>query len=346
MSTAQEFYPATTANQPLIELAPVDITPSPSEKVFLYNTESLPIMLVERGYTTPNSDGTGRHKLSTFIEVDGHNHFARITEADEAHVADPEAIPTIFMLPGLTEMVDGGTAKDLHDDLALRFPESRVVSIATDGVGIHTAPLSFRDGLHRTFDEMADDRLTLMNALQGGGGITLVAISMGTAISVKLLERNSQLGNPLPIEAFIAHSHAIVPKGRVLQDMVGKFLPHIGKDVIEVAKHQPIKKLLGCLAVRRGFRQSMPAMASNIVHLLKGSEWSEFFHVASEYPTGIISGAKDPLRQEALCKQLAIAVPSTVLYIRQDIGHGACLDSNSAANDITETRTALLSPAA
>ena len=273
-------------------------------------------------------------QVSGFIGVAGRTHFVRITEASRPAPGVDDH--TMFMLPGWTEMVERGTGANLHDAVAERFPASRILSIATDGVGMHCQPLSWDESMHLSFSTQGSDRLEIAAVVAAEGPTTLAPVSMGTVIGLEtaLLNLSKQR---LQLEHIINHSHAQVSLAHVPIDMVLRFPLHMAFDGVREGIQHPKEAadaILGFLAI---VATHAPAYAGNLRNLLRGTDIRNVFRVAQDVPTTFIFGTKDPLKQEKQLRRLERALPGQVrLMPIPGKGHAVSLDSKRAAQDFAK----------
>ncbi len=270
--------------------------------------------------------------VSATIDIEDRRHFVRLTEALRPDLAGENH--TVVMLPGFSEMVDRGSGRNLHDAVTRHYPSSRVLSIATDGIGLPCRRLSWRQGLGLDFNTMASDRLSIAEHLAEEGPITMVNVSMGSVIGLRLALQNLR-EQRVDIEHIINHSHAQVPLTHVPRDMVARFLPHIVLDSArEVVRHPGplVDHALGSLAI---LASHAPSYVGNLKNLLAGTDPADMYTVAEAVPTTYISGDRDPLAQRELLTRLERALPGQVHVVwLAGRGHAASLDAMAAARDI------------
>jgi pimeloyl-ACP methyl ester carboxylesterase len=265
------------------------------------------------------------------IDVDGRQHFVRLTEARRVSAMDDTH--TVLMLPGFTEMVDRGSARNLHDAVVGHYPYSRVLSIATDGVGLPCRRLGWREGLELNFDTMASDRLAIAERLHTGP-VTMINVSMGTVIGLQLALCNLR-EQRVELEHIVNHSHAQVPLSHVPRDMVARFLPHIAIDSAHEVARRPgplLDHALGSLAI---LATHWPSYLGNIKNLLTGTSPADMYKVAEQVPTTYISGDRDPLAQRELLMRLQQALPGQInVVLLSGRGHASSTNAATAAHDI------------
>ena len=299
-------------------------------------------LLHSRLVQLPN-DMSPRLRRTMAVNLGSTEHCVRITEPSDDGAQATAPLDSIVMLHGYTEMIDAGTGKNLHDAIAPHFPDKRIISIATDGVGRYCHKVGWREGLTKSFRSMAIDRHRLINVVGGGGSISLFDVSMGSMIGLELLDYNTRLPQEsfamndqdrrLDIEAVIHHSSAHVTRGRIGPDVLMRFPTHICCDSLKM--QLALKAFTpGHAAVVRALPRSLPALTGNGLNILKGVDAKKRLAAARDYRTGYIIGQNDPLGQRKQMLQLATLYPDTVkLHIKPHTGHAACMDARSAAAD-------------
>ena len=287
-------------------------------------------------------DGDGEIDLGNLAEgqdirataqIDGRTHLVRITEA--RCVPESGSEHTVIMLPGLLERVDSGPGGELHEALAAEFPNSRLASIATDGVGPHRPPLSLREAWELGFDTMAADRLQLAEAV-ASGPVTLVGISLGSILALLVALRNLNHDTPpIHIRHAVDHSHALVPPGNVPKNVLLQFVPHMLQEMLRKSQREGMTKmaavrgLLGSVALHA---PHMVSYGSNIKNVVRGTKPAKLFKVAEAIPMTFISGEGDPLGQKELLDYLQASYPDTVRVMwLPDVGHSSCLEAGQVA---------------
>ena len=358
MATPAHFEQSAACHPAVLELVPPPLIPHQRDGGFLDQPEenyNLPVRLVpELGRISMQhsrlvqyaDDEAPRLRRTMSIQLGKVSHSARITEPDSRNPRNTSAIDTVVMLHGYTEMIDAGTGKNLHDALAPHYPDKRLISIATDGVGRYCQRVGWVDALRKDFSTMARDRHRLINVLAGTGKVTLLDVSMGSVIGIELLHFDSLLPDDVPIDhpldrrlnfdAIIHHSSAQVPPGRIISDMIIRFLPHIYKDGLRVHGSMP-HRAQGLLKVALAYPRSTPALIGNLIHLLMGIDPRKVASLAAKFPTGYISGEHDPLAQNKCHLDLSANNPKNVsVYIKPGAGHADCLNAAVAAQDVVD----------
>lgn len=303
-------------------------------------------------YTQRFRNTPPRLRRSLTANLGGIDYSLRVTEAERSTGGINDEVDSVVMLPGFTEMIDTATGCSLHKALSRHFPERRIISIGTDGVGAHTASIGWKEGWHKDFTAMAEARHKLISAFAGRGVVTLVGVSMGSVLSNRLLAYDLQLqsdrfmrkqtgSQPLDIDAAVFHSHALIAPGHVPVDMFLRFLPHVPIDVGRVGlESESDNRLASLLKLSVSLPKAAPALAGNIKNLVQGTTDQALYSVSGNFPTGFVSGERDPLRQEDRLRRLETAMPEMVsVNIVKRVGHAACFDAPTAARHIAEMYT-------
>lgn len=263
----------------------------------------------------------------------GESIFAKTTIEDRehlVHITEPTRPNPdhhlVASFPGMLEMIDFGSGLARHNALAAAYTSSRIVSVATDGVGVLCPKLEWGQSMHLTFRTMASDRLTITSMIAQNGPTTMVDVSMASRIGLEMAKQN--LYNPvLTIERIINRSHAQVPLRHVPNDMVWKFTRHVLREHIhEVVRHPgiPREQMLGMIAT---IAAQMPAYVGNVKNLLRGASLKDVYEVASVVPTNYLSGTRDPLTQPTQLMKLQKTFPKNVgVQLLEGQGHNGFLN--------------------
>lgn len=278
-------------------------------------------------------DGMLRERQAWSINNDKYVGVVRVTEPtpDTSEAESPEVI---FHVPGFTELVDAGTAKDLHDEIAKSFPHHRVVSIGTDGVSRYGATMDTVTALSRDFDEMAEARLDLIRHFSDGRLSILAGVSMGTVLSVISAGKNllRQPEDQANIDQLVFISTAILDQDSAPKVMLGSFVGHMILSTPGKAVRHPRQTLNLLHSLRRYKREHVAALAGNVRNLIKGIDDELIDGVIDCYHSTVISGSRDPLVQlKQWLKRHSDAPHTLTLDIREGEGHALTLNSKEAA---------------
>lgn len=276
-------------------------------------------------------NGTPRERQTWFVKVNDTWHTLRKTAAQE----DAQITRKIYHLPGFTEVVDAGTAYNLHNGMAEIFPEDDIVTIATDGMTKYGKKSGIKEGLTKSFGDMAEDRIDLMRFFNTENDETiLMGVSMGTVIGSRVAKRNLERPGDrrTRLDRLLFVSQAHVEEHDAPRVMIAEFLPHMAVNGIATAVRHP-KDVIKCAGLVTAFRpQHLASLGGNLVNLLKGVHFNETQAICKEYPISIVTGGKDPLLQQASWDLLVKQSPDNVtMTVLADEGHSFTLGANVAS---------------
>jgi pimeloyl-ACP methyl ester carboxylesterase len=301
---------------------------------------------------TPNDKD--RVRRTGFIELDGHPHLIRVSEPHPGMASGLDVVKHRILLPGWTEAGDCGTAKRLHDAIALANPDHRTITIATDGMSVHGHALEYRKAIVRPFGNMAAARQQIGKRLAGDAPVELIGTSMGSVLALMTALHNIKTAEPhqLNIVGLKFLSPGIlasrVPKHEEfrpsLDSTVGrvgtflKFLGHMSVDgPREGIKHpkEALHAVLGVLTVGAAICKEPDkgtAIFGNLLQLMEGTPWESIKTVAEHYPIHVITGSKDPLREVAQLETLQNLYPGKFTYkVVDGKGHSMTLAAHKTA---------------
>jgi pimeloyl-ACP methyl ester carboxylesterase len=327
----------------------IPISPSSIQKGFLERAEEAGVVWVRETQFGEEDGPQDRIRRTGFIAINGYLHLLRVSEAHDDYVKPDEPVATSVMLHGLSEFADTGTAKNLHDEFALANTGKRTVSIATNGVSVHGKPLGVTEALSKTLVEMAHERIEIVSQLFGEDPVDLVGTSMGTIISTHSANHNLQLQEDKRINltglTFISpgvvacdvdkhERFRLMPESELTRAFIlARFFLHMAVDSEREAFSNP----RGMLAAVKGIAKSAVAVAQepakglavlgNLNAVRPGTPWEVLKRVAENYPIHVITGTKDPLREEAQWQALQKLHPENVkITLVPNKGH--CLSAN------------------
>lgn len=280
-------------------------------------------------------------------EVDSYHHSVRVTEPRDPR---QRSSTSIWVFPGLAETTETGVGRVFHDTIARELPDHRVISVATTGVGGYSDRLSFsRASVHARIQAMAKQRADLMDALdKKRRPKVVIATSMGSVITHKMLEQDIEEGNKLNIAGVGLYAPAWVrPHNKfVRSDMHIKFVPRLIAEVgyllspFSPLKEEDRKKAMRDLRSTSLHFKDLPAMAWQIRDLTAGIPHEEMDTVLRNYPTVAISGDRDPVGQ--IWKQYAARTdefPNFRYVPIKGAGHGmAIIPRPGAEKTVKELR--------
>jgi len=275
--------------------------------------------------------------VHAFMNVEGRTHALRITEASDTTGGVSQ--PDIYMLPGFSEMTDMGSAKRFHTAVARQLPGSRVISIATEGVGAVSKPLLPASAARMSFNRMALDRLRIMQALSEDNPVTLLTVSMGSVIGLRLAHKNLQLpaDRQIDIRHIVNHSHAQVPLDRVHPDLTVRFPLHVVDELRREGGRIPGVVIAHALGAAAFWPKQAVSHLRNMINFVPGTPEALTHTIAKQYPTTYLSGTRDPLAQPALLARLERAYPQHVnVKWLQGLGHLATAFAEREARTVAE----------
>jgi pimeloyl-ACP methyl ester carboxylesterase len=295
-----------------------------------------------------------RIRRTGFIDVLDHPHLVRVSEPQPGLVADGAPIKHRILLPGWTEVADGGTAKKLHDAVARANPDERTVTIATDGMSVHGHALAYSQAIERPFHGMAQARQHITKRLAGDAPVEVIGTSMGSVLALMTALHNIHTDDqnkvnivglkflsPGIIASQIPKHEAFRPSLDSTAGRIGtfvKFLGHMGVDSIRESARHPADALdavLGFMAVSAAIAKEpdkATAVLGNLLQLMEGTPWENIKTVAEHYPITVITGSKDTLREEAQLETLKAMYPHSFNFkIVRGKGHAMSLAAHKTA---------------
>lgn len=230
------------------------------------------------------------------VTVNGFGYGIRQTYPD----ADAKNGMNIVHFPGFGEVIESGSAYNLHTSLASQFPEARVVSVASDGIGTIGEKLNLGNALNHGIKGMAEGRLKLLEALFGDQPVMVTACSMGSATTQEMLHQDITVGHNLNIYP-IYYDTAVVEPNKTFLLMGVAFPLHMLLDTpIEIGRilgsdGTPHLKELAKMAEQRG--GDVLPMLVEVAGLMGGVAVEMTAKVSETYKGMTISGVSDPLRR-------------------------------------------------
>lgn len=283
-----------------------------------------------------------RQRYTIELDINGTPAYFRVTEREDsdenAEEQDADETWTIAHFLGLSEMPDGGSAYNAHNELARQNPDKRIISIGTEGVNRFGTKMAAKEALQHSFEEKGDLRISVLSLIAEADPVVIFDVSMGSAIADHVIEQNLEhqaedSGWALDIQGVIHHSHARVPKHRVVPDMFMRFPGHMIKGAKRKVQEQPEQRP-GYIATALSLRRALPAVIGNIIQLGRGTSKQHSVNAVHAYPTGYISGENDPLAQTKHLLHLQRAGLAHVEFL-PDQGHEACMDAEVMSLDVT-----------
>lgn len=285
-------------------------------------------------YTQDQTTGLRQHSLHQ-IQVDGVDH--RILETEPIG-ADTGGL-TIVSKRGFGEHIDGRISYAFHTRLATALPDARIISHAMHGIGSH-AQVSMRQFSQYGLDSIAKQGLKLLDTCCKGEQVILVGTSMGSAVANKLVNLNTQFGDPVDIAGVVLNAPALVRPERVGPVMVRRFLPAlIGDMAVELLARTPRDRLvqaIGNLAASRASIADALAASHQLFDLLHGTSEADRHAMLKSTKTSVIIGAKDPLCETDDWRMLEPYYPNLKIHLVQK-GHNMIFKPDENADKVAKT---------
>jgi len=283
--------------------------------------------------------------------------------------AETELTGTIVIMHGLTQLSDKGPSAALHEILALKHPDKRVLAIETDGMGEYSDGLSLcKPGelASYTLEEMAARRLEFFRRVGSEENpISLVGTSMGSVLEIMALKMAKEREIKLHIKNVIFNDSAVIKEqgvGRIRK--MAEFPLHMAVTLPwQLAKtsirQKPEMLRIGLGALRGIGAKDLLAMGRQTYDLLFGSDHPDADEIAetlAHYPEThftFLSGILDPLRDASMYSKfkresLENAPFQDHIHVGRDpyAGHGRSVDSKAAAHAINRVLEKGYAPAA
>lgn len=260
------------------------------------------------------------HRLFT-VELDDYKHAVEITDPVEG---EPDY--AIFSYPGFTQHICDGIRQQMHAHTSYAHPQARVVSVESDGIGSIGDRFDWADRHSHGIIGMAEKRQRLARILAEQLPVLLHGTSMGTAIGVRMIERNLvQLpGHEVDIRGQVLLTPAIVTPDRTKVDMAMKFPATLSWSMAKHFARKPASLLeMGRLASHNDLgHEDLKTMGWQITELLRGTPLERTQRVIDHVPTVVIFGEDDSLKQTAMYETLAANCPEDHLKVIRIHGMG------------------------
>jgi hypothetical protein len=230
------------------------------------------------------------------VTIDGFGYGIRETYPD----ADAANGLNIVHFPGFGEVIEAGSAYNLHTSLATQFPGARVVSVASDGIGTISEKLTAGDVFEHGIKGMGEGRGKIIKALFGDQPVLVTSCSMGTAIVQEMLQDDLNYSHELNVYP-LYYDTAVVEPGKTILLMGVAFPAHTIFDVsfeliraVANGDFREIKELAKMVEQRGG--DGLP-MFVEAVSLMGGIAVKVTGKVSEVFKGTTISGISDPLRR-------------------------------------------------
>lgn len=311
-------------------------------------------------HTTDSSGQTWPSPESRVIPFNGHERVALITEPNPELDLDPKQVTNNVMLPGLTEL-DTGSAKNLHDAIAMRNPDRRTITLTTPGVSHAGRALPIKEAYKRRLEKTADENLDLLPWLTREGEVKLIGTSLGSYMAMQMeamnlaADRINQLGvtgvnllAPAVGARNVAEHERFRESDLTDEELIDQarnaFLRHMLVDPLRSALRHPERtahslSLIGAYVLSpKKLPHRAAAIAGNFKGVQEGMDWEIVKDVARGTELHVLGGAEDPLIHASADQWVAIQeyAPRTKFWVVEGLGHTMTLASHLVADYLAE----------
>jgi hypothetical protein len=268
------------------------------------------------------------------IELDGFAHAVHITEP----LIDSEHPSHIVHFPGFSEIIETGPGLRLHQTLAEEMPETRVISVGTDGIGAFGDKYAFEDRDAHGIEGMAEQRQKLLKALCGDERIIVQGLSMGSVIGSNMLDYDRKLGHELNAYPLYFDTALVTPK--LAKYVMGLVFPismiiDTPRELEQMVQKYGFQEALRSLKMpSEHLKGNAIPMAVQAVGLLKGTLFMQVERVADTYGTTTVSGVLDPLAQQNMWSSIKKNHNTTHIQGVRLRGHGIAADGIAGGKKI------------
>lgn len=271
------------------------------------------------------------------ISIDGFGYGVHITKPDPRE----DSGVNIFDFGGFTEMIEVGSAKSRHDNMAKEMPNLTVISVANDGMGETGEKLTVDNFLDHGVNEMAKARVKFIEALCADNPAIVGGCSMGSLIAWKTLAMDARNGHNLNAYP-LGYASALVPEGKTWLYMATLFPPSMAIDTPRELIRMLVKRGPGAIKELASLAHNLEGNALPIsihgISLMGGIAVKDLMLVSEVYRGGIsISGQFDPLRQSGLLGDVKKTHKDLHIRTVPRRGHGMAADGKGAAGVISHS---------
>ncbi len=273
-------------------------------------------------------NGNVTERLDRFmrVRIEGFGYGIR-----ETSPADPGSTGVnIVRFPGFTERIEHGSAYNFHNSLATEMPNSRIVSVSSDGIGTTGENIAISDFLGHGMTEMGEARAKLLEALFGDEPTIVSACSMGTVIEHHMKVFDAKNGHNLNIVSAEYAAAKVVPKAAFM--IMGVLFPiamlaDTPREIIRTGIKYGPDHLMTMLPMIHEREPESVALVRQVISLVGGVSMKSMIEIAREYPGGIsIGGAMDPLKRPSQQRIIKEVDPDFHVATLRFKGHGIAAD--------------------
>ncbi len=294
------------------------------------------------GHNTPDRP-LRTHRLFT-VELDNYAHAVEITEP----LTDEPSF-TVMSLPGFTEHIEAGIRKKMHSHQSYIFPQARVISVASNGIGTTGGRYALSERANHGLQAMGEQRLKLAQALGGDRPLFVQGTSMGSVISHRMAQAN--LARPadeqLDLRGLFWLSPALVDPERIIKDMALRFPVGLAADLSKelLFKTSPAALVgLGRLARSHNFHpDDATALGVQMFDLLRGTPEADIKAVITKVATVAIGGTADSLTQAFMFERMLDDHPDKLHFEAvKGRGHGLAMKPGKACSKLSQAAHKLI----
>jgi pimeloyl-ACP methyl ester carboxylesterase len=298
--------------------------------------------------TDPTTLDTRYHRLYSVEHTE--NHAIEKVYRHGIAVTDPVGGSfdnVIISFPGFTETIEGTIRKQLQEHLSYQFPRSRIVSVASDGIGATGDRYTWYEREKHSVEEMGRTRLEIAKDLAGDTAVYGMGTSMGSIILHHMTREN--LATPsssdhIDLRGNYLLSPALVDPKNIIRDMGVLFLPMFVGDTLHelFAKTAPkesitLMKQLGHYGL---IPYDAPAMLNQLIGLFLGTKESDVADVIEQVPTVVVAGERDPVAQWHMWRRIEKRFPEQLyLEVVAGRGHGLPMKPSNACRKMAASGT-------
>lgn len=296
-----------------------------------------------RSTSSRSADNPTRHHRLYSLEINDFQHAVEITDPTEG---DPDY--AIMSFPGFTEHIECGIRQDFHAGLAKFFPNARIISVGTDGIGRNSGEYTWHSRQEYNLGGMARHRIELALALASQLPLFVQATSMGAPISHRMnriVLANPKLNAEMDIRGQFYISPALVDPHNIPRDMATRFVPSLMWDFVkEISLKSSPSEIAEVMRRGRNYgleKREVKALGNQLLGLMRGTPEKEVIEITSQIPTVVVAGEKDCLAQWGMWLRAKAANPDMVeLHSIRGRGHVMAMKPGKTCEKLSRTAQA------